>query len=58
LGVGYFNDLYIDENNICWLAGEEAFMRFDPEKNKDHEQTFPVSIRKVETTNDSILFWW
>jgi len=56
LGVGYFNDLYIDENNICWLAGEQAFMRYDPKKKKDYQMSFPVSIRKVETTNDSLLF--
>ncbi|MBL4657791.1 MAG: SpoIIE family protein phosphatase [Flavobacteriales bacterium] len=49
-------DIYSDENGLTWFAGSEGVFRYDPSLRKASSEKFSIFIRKVLTTQDSVLF--
>lgn len=52
---GYVNDIFIDDENNCWMGCESALVRFNPSIEKDYQQPYYTILSKVEIGEDSIV---
>ncbi len=49
--------LYSDKNDIVWFGGPDGLTRFNSKLEKGFSDRFYTLIRKVSTSNDSVLFF-
>ncbi len=48
---------YAEDNGNLWLGGAEGLFKYNPNINKKYNTTHSAYIRKIYTTEDSVIYW-
>lgn len=54
--AGKVNVIYKTSQGITWIGADDALLSFDRKIDRNYEEDFPVLIRQVLVSNDSLLY--
>jgi len=56
LAEGLINVIYLDEESIVWLAGDEGLFRYNLSNTKNYKQDYNAYVRNVEFSEGGVIF--